>query len=1191
MDIEKIEISRFGCLHDLRIDDLGPGVHVFHGTNETGKTTLLEFVRGMLFGFASLVRRDVIDADVVHAGRIFVRPVPDGRVCSALRRRAAGTPLTGKNSHDELVVEDDAGRQHIRTSLEEWTGGLDESSYVSVMAFGLDELHELSSLQSAGCGGRLYELAGGLDRGHVVRVLEGLRNALGRADSTDPTLSPIVAVEKRLAAIRERIATASGAALKRGKQIDDVRHLQSEIAFLEPQLAAATAEEERLLTAMEIEPLMRERAQAHEALRLIDPENLVHPDFRRWRRLDRRRRREQRRLDARRDARRRTAVELRQLPKPSAVWKKRRLIRPLLDDEPRLERLTAEAARAETAALLAARRFGEELGSLGLSRLVEDEEAASHRGSLLPAGFGSAFRSLRTHATACREASRAVREAATELELVTHESSNVGARPSADRAEASQQRAMKLEQAAAVETLIRKRLTAGERLEDVQRSLERIAADVRRQLEGQVLPSGVLTTLGTAFSVGIGLLFSGLLLPTEVTGSMAYAMTAVGLAGAGIAGGATWSLDRSAASRVTAARNQLATAERQRKSAEEAIADLDARLQTDSHEPLNARLIAVREEIASLEAEAKQAAVHADPSQRLADAEQQFATARRGLHRARGRWRRALEARGFPPSLTPRTFRELTRHRRHLEMLEDERRHAVEDARGTREDLTTVSLPIEQAVTGLDLAVEGLAPLDQLALLRERLAADTSLMRRRRRLRRLFLSARNGHRVSLRRTAAINRRIAELLRRWDVETEEAFLMQADRRQAYDATVARVDKAEQAVEEARRLIPLESLTLIDGWLSEADERPLDRRARDVSQNRDRLQSALHQLRERLAGLKALCDATRHDRALEPLQMEEAEVAEELAFHCRRRAALKTALELLTETRRRFLEEHQPPVLLEASMWLEKLTGGRYRHISAVADDAVLMIDDADGVHWSPERLSRGTREQVFLALRLALVADLERAGIRLPLIMDDALVNFDDERAQLAAETLVSFCGEQGRQMLVLSCHAHVVELFRKAGAHIRGLDGRWLSAARRSPATPQTSAATQPEPQVERDALPPGAEPPREQTATLSAAAPPDTPRPPSLALGGGGAMAGPGDGIPEIPIELVSRRRMPPPQPVVAKPQSAIQLDRPIKTLLIARHTWSAEEFAGELDDRVAVTDGGAQTVRSLFATEVHSG
>ena len=87
------------------------------------------------------------------------------------------------------------------------------------------------------------------------------------------------------------------------------------------------------------------------------------------------------------------------------------------------------------------------------------------------------------------------------------------------------------------------------------------------------------------------------------------------------------------------------------------------------------------------------------------------------------------------------------------------------------------------------------------------------------------------------------------------------------------------------------------------------------------------------------------------------------------------ALQTALELLTETRRRFLAEHQPPVLLEASTWLERLTGGRYRQITAVADDAVLMIEDVDGVEWLPERLSRGTREQVFLALRLALVADL------------------------------------------------------------------------------------------------------------------------------------------------------------------------------------------------------------------------
>ena len=87
MDIERLEIGRFGCLRDVRVDGLGPGVHVFHGTNETGKTTLLEFVRGMLFGFGSLARRCVIDADVDGVGRLVVRPVSALTRISAARRR------------------------------------------------------------------------------------------------------------------------------------------------------------------------------------------------------------------------------------------------------------------------------------------------------------------------------------------------------------------------------------------------------------------------------------------------------------------------------------------------------------------------------------------------------------------------------------------------------------------------------------------------------------------------------------------------------------------------------------------------------------------------------------------------------------------------------------------------------------------------------------------------------------------------------------------------------------------------------------------------------------------------------------------------------------------------------------------------------------------------------------------------
>ncbi len=1127
MDIEKLEIARFGCLRDVHVDELGPGVHVFHGTNETGKTTLLEFVRGMLFGFGSLARRGVIESNVENAGSLVVRPVVDGRQWKVLRRRAAGTPLVGKTAHDELQIEDEAGRQHVRTSLEEWTGGLDEASYIAVMAFGLDELHELSSLQSAGCGGRLYELAGGLDRGHVFRVMENLRGAIERADSHDPTISPQAALERRLANVCERIEAAGTPALTRGRQVADARRLRGEIASLEPRLAAVALEEERLLAAIDLEPIIGELSDARGALRRFDPDDLVHPDYRRWRRYDKRRRRMQRAVQAKQEIRQRTAAEGKKLTQPSAVWQKRRLVRPLLDDEPRLERLTAETARAETAALLAARRFGEELGSLGLSRLVDDDTAASHRGSLLPAGFSSAFRSLRKKSKACAVATREARQAAAEVAAIKREISASGAGRIANRAAASQQLAERLEHAATIESLIRKRQHSREQLNDLERSLERLEQEVRERLEGQVLPSGMLTTLGTAFSVGIGLMLSGLFLPAEVTGSMAYAMAAIGLAGAGVAGATTWSLDRTAAARVTSAKNQLATAHRQRQSVLDTLTDLDARLISDSPDSLEVRLVQAQAERTRLEAEATRLANVSDPSERLAEAEDRLAQARHRNDQARNRWRRSLDARGFPSTLTPRAFRELAQHRRHLETLDEERRHAVEDARGIREDLTTVSLPIEQAVAALDLGCEGLSPTEQLAVLRERLAADQTLVRRRKRVRRAFVRARHGHRLAMRRMNAVNGRIAELLRRWDAESDDALLAKLDRRQAYDAAVERLQQGEQAVAAARRDLPQESLAVIDGWLAEVGTHPLEQRAREASARRDQLAASLRDLRERLAGVAAVVDATRQDRNLEPLQSEHAEVAEELAFHRRRRVALQTALALLTETRRRFLEEHQPPVLLEASTWLERLTGSRYRQITAVADDAVLMIEDSDGVRWQPERLSRGTREQVFLALRLALVADLERAGVRLPLIMDDALVNFDDERAKFAAETLVTFAAERGRQMFVLSCHAHVVDLFERAGAHIRGLDGSHRTRQPETlpaPVAESFPVAVPPPARLEEPAEPDQAGADDDDDADMAEERVASvTPTLPEVCwtpaeFGDAFEAAGPGDGIPEIP-------------------------------------------------------------------------
>ena len=53
MKIREIYIDGFGHFHDLKFVDLSDSVTIFRGNNETGKTTLLEFLRRVLYGFPS----------------------------------------------------------------------------------------------------------------------------------------------------------------------------------------------------------------------------------------------------------------------------------------------------------------------------------------------------------------------------------------------------------------------------------------------------------------------------------------------------------------------------------------------------------------------------------------------------------------------------------------------------------------------------------------------------------------------------------------------------------------------------------------------------------------------------------------------------------------------------------------------------------------------------------------------------------------------------------------------------------------------------------------------------------------------------------------------------------------------------------------------------------------------------------
>ena len=143
--------------------------------------------------------------------------------------------------------------------------------------------------------------------------------------------------------------------------------------------------------------------------------------------------------------------------------------------------------------------------------------------------------------------------------------------------------------------------------------------------------------------------------------------------------------------------------------------------------------------------------------------------------------------------------------------------------------------------------------------------------------------------------------------------------------------------------------------------------------------------------------------------------------------RERAAVSLFLERIREE---YEQNRQPETLREASEYMSQLTGGKYTRIWTPLAHDILFVDTADGQSLSVQVLSRGTREQLFVSLRLALVAAYGRRGIHLPMILDDVFVNFDAGRTRTACAVLRDFA-KQGHQLLVFTCHEHVWRMFQE----------------------------------------------------------------------------------------------------------------------------------------------------------------
>ena len=143
-------------------------------------------------------------------------------------------------------------------------------------------------------------------------------------------------------------------------------------------------------------------------------------------------------------------------------------------------------------------------------------------------------------------------------------------------------------------------------------------------------------------------------------------------------------------------------------------------------------------------------------------------------------------------------------------------------------------------------------------------------------------------------------------------------------------------------------------------------------------------------------------------------------------------LQLATHLLRSQIERFRKENQGPLLQKSGEIFQAMTRGAFSGLGADfnADDLPILVGvRPDRTNVPVEGLSDGSRDQLYLALRLAALDRYLEMHEPMPLILDDLLITFDDERAKAILPHLGALA--RRTQIFLFTHHEHLVELCRQ----------------------------------------------------------------------------------------------------------------------------------------------------------------
>ena len=223
----------------------------------------------------------------------------------------------------------------------------------------------------------------------------------------------------------------------------------------------------------------------------------------------------------------------------------------------------------------------------------------------------------------------------------------------------------------------------------------------------------------------------------------------------------------------------------------------------------------------------------------------------------------------------------------------------------------------------------------------------------------------------------------------------------------------LDESRRRMEEARR--SEEILSDLGREVPEPEiPDKLELTARETEQQLAETSARKNHLGQQLGRLRGKLEILGSRESLE-MQLK---IQEERIMHLEKHfLALTLAQETLTEATEELQRRFAPQIAAGARTRMGKLTGGRYDRLNLRRDFSILAGTEGEGELRSSHWRSDGTVDQLNLAVRLAVAETLIP---QVPLILDDALVRFDDLRLEQAMALLKEEA--RHRQVILFTCH-------------------------------------------------------------------------------------------------------------------------------------------------------------------------